>query len=100
MMNFFYERTESDDKVMIVLKPHSLYTMLLMVAVWLINELVLQVALITQIIMPVLLVFIAFRFISLLRVQKEVLLAMKQERVTTSGSKFSFSNPFTYIINK
>lgn len=99
-MNFFFERTESDDKVTIVLKPHSLYTMLSMVAVWLVNELVLQVAAITQIIMPMLLVFIAIRFFSLIRVQKEVLVAMKQGRVTTSGSKFSFSNPFTYTINK
>lgn len=99
-MTFFFERTESADKVTIVLKPHSLYTMLLMLAAWLLNDLVLQSAPITQIIMPVFIVFMVIRFFSLIRVQKEVLVAMKQGRVSTSGSKFSFTNPFTYIINK
>ena len=99
-MKFFFERTESDGKVMIVLKPHSLYVMLLMLAAWMINDLVLQLAPVTQIIMPVFIVFMVIRFFSLIRVQKEVLIAMKQGRVATSGSKFSFSNPFTYIISK
>ncbi|ELR63359.1 hypothetical protein C942_03893 [Photobacterium marinum] len=99
-MNIFFERKESDDKVQITLKPHSLYAMLAMLAVWLTNDLVLQSAPMAQIIMPVFMVFIVIRFFSLIRVQKEVLVAMKQGKVTTSGSKFSFSNPFTYIITK
>ncbi|MGF1715634.1 hypothetical protein [Photobacterium chitinilyticum] len=99
-MTFFFERTETTDKVTIVLKPHSLYAMLLMLAAWLVSDLVLQAAAITQIIMPVFIVFMVIRFFSLIRVQKEVIVAMKQGRVSTSGSKFSFTNQFTYIINK
>ena len=99
-MSFFFEREETDNQVKIVLKPHSLYVMLLMLAVWLINEMVLHIMPVTQIIMPVFIVFMVIRFFSLVKVQKEVLVAMKQGKVQTSGSKFSFSNPFTYIINK
>ncbi|MCW8331294.1 hypothetical protein MD588_21095 [Photobacterium sp. SDRW27] len=99
-MTFFFERKESAENITIVLKPHSLYAMLVMLAVWLMNDLVLQSAPITQIIMPVFIVFMVVRFFSLIRIQKEVIVAMKQGRVSTSGSKFSFSNPFTYIINK
>ncbi len=100
-MTFFFERMETTDKVTIVLKPHSLYAMLLMLAAWLVSDLVLQAAAITQIIMPVFIVFMVIRFFSLIRVQKEVIVAMKQGgRVRTSGSKFSFTNQFTYIINK
>ncbi|AJR07598.1 hypothetical protein C9J03_19885 [Photobacterium gaetbulicola] len=99
-MAFFFERAETDNEVKIVLKPHSLYVMLLMLATWLINEMVLHIMPVTQIIMPVFIVFMVIRFFSLVKVQKEVLIAMKQGKVQTSGSKFSFSNPFTYSINK
>ena len=99
-MSFFFEREETDNQVKIVLKPHSLYVMLLMLAVWLLNEMVLHIMPVTQIIMPVFIVFMVIRFFSLVKVQKEVLVAMKQGKVQTSGSKFSFSNPFTYTINK
>ncbi|WEM42805.1 hypothetical protein PTW35_02920 [Photobacterium sp. DA100] len=99
-MAFFFERAETDNEVKIVLKPHSLYVMLLMLATWLINEMVLHIMPVTQIIMPVFIVFMVIRFFSLVKVQKEVLIAMKQGKVQTSGSKFSFSNPFTYTINK
>ncbi|MDV5171701.1 hypothetical protein [Photobacterium rosenbergii] len=99
-MSFFFEREETDNQVKIVLKPHSLYVMLIMLAVWLLNEMVLHIMPVTQIIMPVFIVFMVIRFFSLVKVQKEVLVAMKQGKVQTSGSKFSFSNPFTYIISK
>jgi len=99
-MKFFFERKESAQDITIVLKPHSLYTMLVMLALWLVNDLVLQSAPVTQIIMPVFIVFMVIRFFSMIRVQKEVIVAMKQGRVSTSGSKFSFSNPFTYVISK
>lgn len=99
-MSFFFERKETDNQVKIVLKPHSLYVMLVMLAVWLINEMVLHIMPVTQIIMPVFIVFMVIRFFSLVKVQKEVLVAMKQGKVQTSGSKFSFANPFTYTINK
>lgn len=99
-MAFFFKREETENQVKIVLKPHSLYVMLLMLAVWLINEMVLHIMPVTQIIMPVFIVFMVIRFFSLIKVQKEVLVAMKQGKVQTSGSKFSFSKPFTYTINK
>ena len=99
-MSFFFERKETDSEIKIVLKPHSLYVMLLMLAVWLINEMMLHIMPVTQIIMPVFIVFMVIRFFSLVRIQKEVLVAMKQGKVQTNGSKFSFSNPFTYTINK
>ncbi|MGF1760843.1 hypothetical protein L4D76_23545 [Photobacterium sagamiensis] len=99
-MKFFYERIETPDDVKIVLKPNSLYIMLLMLAIWLINDFVLQSVPITQIIMPVFIVFMIVRFFSVVKIQKEVLVAMKQGNVETSGSKFSVSNPLTYTISK
>ncbi|MGF1684514.1 hypothetical protein [Photobacterium minamisatsumaniensis] len=99
-MKFFFERTESDSEIKIVLKPHSLYAMMLMLTLWLGNDFLLQSAPISQILMPVFIVFMVIRFFSLIRVQKEVIVAMKQGKVTTQGSKFSFTNPFTYLINK
>ena len=99
-MAFFFEREESDSEITIILKPHSLYAMLLLLATWLINDLVLHIAAVTQIIVPIFLVLMVVRFFSLVRVQKEILIAMKHGRVTTSGSKFSFANPFTYTLSK
>ncbi|MGR5065606.1 hypothetical protein [Photobacterium sp. DNB22_13_2] len=99
-MTFFFEREETDSEIKIILKPHSLYVMLSMLAVWLINEMVLHIMPVTQIIMPMFIIFMVIRFFSLVKVQKEVLVAMKQGKVQTTGSKFSFGNPFTYIISK
>ena len=99
-MKFFYERIETSEDVKIVLKPNSLYIMLLMLAIWLLNDFVLQSVPITQIIMPVFIVFMIVRFFSVVKIQKEVLVAMKQGNVETSGSKFSASNPLTYTISK
>ncbi|MGF1738962.1 hypothetical protein [Photobacterium satsumensis] len=99
-MTFFCERKETDNAIKIVLKPHSLYVMLLLLTVWLVNEMVLHIMPVTQIIMPMFIVFMVIRFFSLVKVQKEVLVAMKQGKVQTTGSKFSFSNPFTYTISK
>ncbi|MDO6707760.1 hypothetical protein [Photobacterium sp. 1_MG-2023] len=99
-MSFFYERKEAADTVTITLKPHSLYLMLGMLAVWLGNDLILKSAPMAQIVMPVFIVFMVVRFFSLVRVQREVIVAMKQGRVETQGSKFSFRNPFRYIIRK
>lgn len=99
-MKFFFERTETEREIAITLKPHSLYLMLLMLAFWLINDFVLQSSSIAQFMMPIFMVFIVIRFFSLIRVQKEVLVAMKQGKVKTQGSKFSIANPFTYTISK
>ncbi|MBD8514947.1 hypothetical protein KCG43_17305 [Photobacterium sp. WH24] len=99
-MSLFYERQETADSVTITLKPHSLYLMLVMLAVWLGNDFLLKSASMAQIIMPIFIVFMVIRFFSLVRVQREVLVAMKQGRVTTQGSKFSFTNPFRYVIQK
>lgn len=99
-MKFFYKRIETAEDVKIVLKPNSLYIMLLMLALWLINDFVLQLAPVTQIIMPVFIMLMLVRFFSVVKLQKEVLVAMKQSRVKISGSKFSLSNPLTYTISK
>ncbi|KDM90210.1 hypothetical protein [Photobacterium galatheae] len=99
-MSFFYERKEAADAVTITLKPHSLYLMLGMLAVWLGNDLILKSAPMAQIVMPIFIVFMVIRFFALVRIQREVLIAMKQGRVETQGSKFSFKNPFCYRINK
>ena len=99
-MTFFFERTETAQDIRIVLKPHSLYIMLGMIAVWLLNDLVLQSAPVSQLLMPVFIVFMVVRFFALVKVQKEVLVAMKKGQVATSGSKFSFTNPFTYTLTK
>ncbi|MGF1688901.1 hypothetical protein L4C36_19835 [Photobacterium japonica] len=99
-MTFFFERTETAQDIRIVLKPHSLYIMLGMIAVWLLNDLVLQSAPVSQLLMPVFIVFMVVRFFALVKVQKEVLIAMKKGQVSTAGSKFSFTNPFTYTLTK
>lgn len=99
-MKYFFERTETASDITIVLKPHSLYLMFIMLGCWLFNDFALQSAPMAQIIMPIFIVFMIIRFFSLIKVQKEVIVAMKQGKVTTSGSKFSFANPFTYTILK
>ncbi|OAN14046.1 hypothetical protein A3K86_12600 [Photobacterium jeanii] len=99
-MKFFYERTESEREICVVIKPHSLYLMFGMLAVWLLNDFMLQSAPVAQILMPAFLVFIAVRFFTIIKVHREILVALKQGRVKTQGSKFSFNNPLTYVIQK
>ncbi|MGF1693537.1 hypothetical protein [Photobacterium kagoshimensis] len=99
-MKFFYERSESATEVNIVIKPHSLYIMLAMLLVWLVNDVVLQSAPMAQVLMPVFIVFMVLRFFSIIKVHREILVALKQGKAKTSGSKFSLKNPLTYTIQK
>ncbi|KMV29463.1 hypothetical protein L4D00_06130 [Photobacterium swingsii] len=99
-MTFFYERSESETEVNIVIKPHSLYLMLLMLAVWLLNDFVLQSAPMAQVLMPAFIVFMVVRFFSIIKVHREILVALKKGNVQTTGSKFSLKNPLTYCIKK
>lgn len=98
-MKFFYQRIETPEQVQITLSSVSFYTMLALIALWLVDQFALQGSF-SAWLMPVLSMFVFIRFFFILKVQKEVMRAMKEGAVRTTGSKFSFSNPFTYWIEK
>ncbi len=99
-MKFFYQRSETPEQVQITLSSFSFYLTLSLVGLWLLDQFVLNTAVLSNILMPILAIFVFTRFFFILKIQKEVMMAMKHGRVRTMGSKFSFSNPFTYLIEK
>jgi hypothetical protein len=99
-MKFFYQRNETEEQVQITLSSFSFYLTLALVGFWLLDQFLLNTVVLSDALMPILAIFVFTRFFFILKVQKEVMVAMKAGRVRTVGSKFSFSNPFTYFIEK
>ncbi|WP_105060896.1 hypothetical protein [Photobacterium angustum] len=100
IVKFFFQRSETDSEIRIELKTAPFYLLLAMIAGWLAISFILKSNEAGSIFLPVLIGFIMLRFFALIKAQKEVLAAMKDRRLTTQGSKFSFNNPFIYIIKK
>ncbi|WP_305830312.1 hypothetical protein [Photobacterium leiognathi] len=99
-VKFFFQRRETDNEIQIELKTAPFYLLLAMIAGWLAVSFILKSNEAGSVFLPILIGFIMLRFFALIKAQKEVLGAMKDKRLTTKGSKFSFSNPFVYIIQK
>ncbi|MEC6816336.1 hypothetical protein [Photobacterium toruni] len=99
-MRFFSQRNETDSEVRIELKTASFYLLVAMIIGWVAISFILQSNEAGSVFLPILIGFMMLRFFALVKVQKEVLIAMRDKRLTTQGSKFSFTNPFIYIIKK
>lgn len=99
-VKFFYQRSETDSEIQIILKTAPFYLLLAMIAGWLAISFILKSNEAGAVFLPILIGFIMLRFFALMKAQKEILVAMRDKRLTTKGSKFSFEKPFTYIIKK
>ena len=104
-MAYFYDRTETADKVTIRMKNRTIYFVIYFsLGMASIASIVLSnlYPVIICTISPVLvLVFLAFWWFSGVRkVNSEVKRAMRNGKVTVSGSRWSNSNPLTYEIRK
>jgi hypothetical protein len=102
-MKLLFERTETNEQVVLVYKPHSMYVLLAILLslmavtfapqladyAWLSGPLTLAAA-------AVVVVRIAFMF----KVNREVQNAMRRNSVDIKGGKLSMSNPLTFIISK
>ncbi|KAE8176123.1 hypothetical protein CIT27_14540 [Photobacterium carnosum] len=99
-VKFFFQRNEMDSEIRIELKTASFYLLVAMIVGWMAISFILQSNEAGSVFLPILIGFMMLRFFALVKVQKEVLVAMRDKRLTTQGSKFSFTNPFIYIIKK
>lgn len=99
-MKFFFQRNETDSETRIELKTASFYLLVAMIVGWMAISFILQSNEAGSVFLPILIGFMMLRFFALVKVQKEVLVAMRDKCLTTQGSKFSFTNPFIYIIKK
>ncbi|WP_235869538.1 hypothetical protein [Veronia nyctiphanis] len=99
-MDYFYVRKESGNKVEIEIKTGAFYLLVALIVGWMGLNVISGSAETGASVLPIILVFMVFRFFALWKVQKEVLVAMKQKQLETRGSKFSFANPLTYVITR
>jgi len=102
-MKYLFERTETDDQIVLVYQPHSMYVLLVILLslmavtfapqlidyVWLSGPLTLAAA-------AIVIVRIVFMF----KVNREVQNAMRSNSVDIKGGKLSLSNPLTFVISK
>lgn len=100
LVKFFFQRNETDSEIKIELKTGSFYLLVAMIVGWMAISFLLQSNEAGSVFLPILIGFMMLRFFALVKVQKEVLVAMRDKRLTTQGSKFSFKHPFIYIIKK
>jgi uncharacterized membrane protein len=100
-MAIFYERTETEDKIVIKYKYWPLIYVLLVIGI--VSMVVLRIIGYGYLSLPVtalcILLMLAV-FFGYGKVRSEVREAMKKGKVSMSGSKFSFSNPYTLEIPK
>lgn len=101
-MSFFYERVETEDKIVITYKNMIIYYM---VYVGLVTLAIILMPL--SRIVPLLCLAAPFVIVALLAlwlhmrgVNSEIKKAMKKKKVIVSGSKFSNSNPMRFEIPK
>ncbi|MFD2179308.1 hypothetical protein [Veronia pacifica] len=99
-MKYFYERKEQENTVEIEIKTGAFYLLIVLIAGWVGLSFVSDSSEIGATVLPLIAAFVVVRFIALWKVQKEVLVAMSKKTLVTRGSKFSFANPLTYIIDK
>ena len=93
-MAIFYERTETEDGIIIRYKYWALTYILFIITFALVLIVGSRWALI------LIILFLILFIIDFWRPNQELRKAMKEGNVKVSGSKFSFSNPFTATIKK
>ncbi|MGB2761941.1 MAG: hypothetical protein WBC21_00125 [Minisyncoccales bacterium] len=100
-MALFYKREETSDEIIIRYKYYSLFYIILIVG------LILSISVdeITgaswgYLIWALIFIFLLAFLVDIRKPNKEIRRAMKEGSVQISGSRFSFSNPFTAVIKK
>ncbi|TMN86844.1 hypothetical protein CWB72_17815 [Pseudoalteromonas phenolica] len=101
-MKIFYERTETEDNVILVFKPYYLYMLFGALALEVIKNQFLSLGLqsISGVIWFFVFTLIVVRFISMRKINSELSKAMKVGDISLSGSKFNPKNPLTATIPK
>jgi hypothetical protein len=102
-MNFFYDRKEIGDHIIITHKPYVLYAFLGILVISSIPTFFPALGLgeqLSSIAIYVALGLLVVRFLVLWNVRKETKQAMSSGSVSVSGSGFIFSNPITVRISK
>lgn len=102
-MNLLYERKETNDQVVVVFKPYSMYLLLFvlvaLMALTFIPALTTYIAL-GNLLMVVAAIVVLMRIVSMFKINQEIRKAMSEDRVSISGGKFSAKNPLTFVIKK
>ncbi|MFT6267509.1 MAG: hypothetical protein ACJAVV_000307 [Alphaproteobacteria bacterium] len=102
-MKLFFERTETEDKTIIVFKPYSMYLLLavlgLMTAITFIPALSPYDHFVAML-MPLAAAVIAARIIFMYKVNSEIQQAIRDNNVNISGGKLSAKNPLTFELTK
>lgn len=102
-MGFFFERTETENEIVVVYKPYFLYVFFL---AFLVSALANQLPdsatfkSVAGLIWLSALALFFFRFVAMRKTWGEMREAMRTGAVSVSGSKLSPSNPLTYRIPK
>ena len=99
-MAFMYKRKETLDKIVIVYSYAPYFYIFLAVALLCSFLLPKELQALNFLITPLFLIFLLIFLVSIWKPNQEVRRAMKKGKVEVSGSKFSFSNPLTFIIKK
>ncbi|MFC4701107.1 hypothetical protein ACFO4O_13115 [Glaciecola siphonariae] len=102
-MNLLYQRTETDNEIVVVFRPYSMYVLLfvllLLMAVTFVPSLE-AYAYIANVLMPIAALVVIVRIVFMHKVNSEVRQAMRDDKVTISGGKLSASKPLTFVIAK
>ncbi|WP_371194867.1 hypothetical protein [Glaciecola sp. SC05] len=102
-MDLFYQRTETNEKVVVIFRPYSMYVLLVvllaLMAITFVPALVAYEAL-GNVLIPIAAVVVIARIVFMYKVNQEVQNAIRSDSVTISGSKLSAKNPLTFVITK
>ena len=100
-MGFFYDRTETKDKIIVKYYPTFILPILLFIlgaiASWWVKDFGTLYALVFP--LPFIAMIVIFG-VHMKKVSEEVSKATRERRTKTSGSRWSFSNPLTVEIKK
>lgn len=102
-MKLLYERTETDEQIILVYKPHSMYVLLAILLSLMAITFVPQLSDFASLSGPLTLAAAAVvivRIVFMHKVNKEVQDAMRSKRVEIKGGKLSLNDPLTFVISK
>ncbi|MBT1451738.1 hypothetical protein KJ365_12675 [Glaciecola sp. XM2] len=102
-MKLLYERTETDDKITLVYPPYSMVALLIILLLLMAVTFVEQFSDYAHFSGPLtfaaaIVVFV--RIVFMHKVNSEVQSAIRENKVTITGTKLSFTNPLTFVIDK
>jgi hypothetical protein len=102
-MKLLYERSESDNEIVVIFRPYSMYillvVLLLLMAVTFVPNFA-AYAFIGNFLMPIAAVVVVTRIVFMHKINKEVQQAIREDRVSITGGKLSAKDPLTFVITK